>query len=134
MGSGKKKYSKSSWSSLSKSTWGEQPVKDIPNFNCICVYVCIYLFIYVCHGSWPDERLYRPEIWYTYSHRPYLKTGFLFFFEKIMLGALASKNCRFLGIFRISPRLPYFSFNEMLLILLFMLMVNAANFFSLLIN
>ena len=28
--------------SLSKSTWGEQPVEDIPNFT---------LFIYLCHAS-----------------------------------------------------------------------------------
>ena len=30
---------------ISKSTLGEQPVEDIPIFTCICVYVCIYLFV-----------------------------------------------------------------------------------------
>ena len=29
------------------------------------VYVCIYLCIYVCHISWPNEKRFRPEIWYT---------------------------------------------------------------------
>ena len=40
------------------------------------VYVCICVYVYMCHASWPNEKRYRPEIWYTYSHRPYLKTGF----------------------------------------------------------
>ena len=40
------------------------------------VYVCIYLFMYVCHASWPNEKRYRLEIWYTHSPRPYLKTAF----------------------------------------------------------
>ena len=57
---------------------GEQPIKDIPNFTCIS-FCYKYLFMYLCHVSWPNEKRYRPEIWYTRSHRPYLKTGFLFF-------------------------------------------------------
>ena len=70
--------------SFSKSTWGEQPVEYIPNFTCICVYLFIYVcvFIYLCHVSWPNDKRFRPEIWYTYSHRLYLKTGFLFFRKK----------------------------------------------------
>ena len=75
---------------FSKSTWGEQPVEDIPNFPCICV----YLFICLCHVSWPIEKRYKPEIWYTYSHRPYLKTCFSDFSKKWPWGPLASKNCR----------------------------------------
>ena len=63
---------------LSKSTWGEQPVEDIPNFTCICVYFFVYLFMYLCH-VWPDEKRYRLEIWHTHSHWPYLKTIFCFF-------------------------------------------------------
>ena len=27
----------------------------------MCVYVCICLFIYLCHASWPNEKRYRPE-------------------------------------------------------------------------
>ena len=30
---------------FSKSTWGEQLVEDIPNFTCIFVYLCMYLFL-----------------------------------------------------------------------------------------
>ena len=33
---------------VSKSTWGEQPVENIPNFTCICVYfLCVYVFFCV---------------------------------------------------------------------------------------
>ena len=53
--------------------------EDILKFTCICVCVCIYLCICLCHVSWPNEKRYRPEIWHTYSHLPYLKMGFLFF-------------------------------------------------------
>ena len=91
-----------------KSRWGEQPVKDIPNFTCICV----YLFIYLRHASWPNEKRYRLEIWYTYSHRPYLKTGFFCFSIKSPWWLLASKHCRATGIFRISPRLPFLIFSK----------------------
>ena len=38
----------------------------------------------VCHASWPNEKRYRPEIWYTHSPRPNLKTAF---FEKVTLRA-----------------------------------------------
>ena len=46
-----------------------------------CVHLCkfIYLFIYLCQASWANEKQYRPEIWHTYSHWPYLKTRFSFF-------------------------------------------------------
>ena len=87
---------------ISKSTWGEQPVEDILNFTCICV----YLFVYLCHVSWPNEKRYRPEMLYTYSHRPYLKKRFLFFRKKWPWGPLASKNCHVTWIFRISPQMP----------------------------
>ena len=43
---------------LSKSTRGEHPVEDIPNFTCIRA----YLLVYVCHVSWPNEKRYMPEI------------------------------------------------------------------------
>ena len=41
---------------FSKSTGGEQPVEDILKFTCICVYLFMYLFVYVCHASWPNEK------------------------------------------------------------------------------
>ena len=72
----------------------------------VCINVFIYLCIYLCHASWPDEKRYRPEIWYTYCHRPYLKTYFMFFSKKGSLGPLTLKNCRVTWIFRISPRFP----------------------------
>ena len=37
------------------------------------------VFMYLCHASWPNEKRYRAEIRYIYSHRPYLKTIFCFF-------------------------------------------------------
>ena len=63
---------------------------------CVC--------IYFCHASWPNKKRNRPEIRYTYSHSPYLKTGFLFFAKKGPWGPLVSKNCRITWIFRMSPR------------------------------
>ena len=72
-------FSSMSYFVLSKSTWGEQPVEDIPIFTSICVYVCMYLCIYSCPASRPNEKRYRPEIWYLHSPRPNPKTGFLFF-------------------------------------------------------
>ena len=51
--------------------------KNVPTpLSVICV------FIYVLHASWPNEKQYRPKIWYTFSQRPYLKTFFFFFFLK----------------------------------------------------
>ena len=66
----------------SKSTWGEQPVKDISKFTCICVYLFVYVFIYLC----VSRLRYRPETWHIYSQWYYLKTVF-FVFEKITLTA-----------------------------------------------
>ena len=70
--------------------------EDIPNFTCISVYVCIYGGIYLCiyarHASWPKEKRYRPEIWRTYSHWPYLRTGFFVFFEKIPVTAASPEK------------------------------------------
>ena len=43
--------------------------------------------MYWCHASWPNEKRYRPEICYTYSHWPYLKKKVFCFFEKISLTA-----------------------------------------------
>ena len=63
---------------LSKSTWGEYPVEEILNFPCKCVYLCIYLFIYLCHASGPNEKRFRPENWHIYPQWPYLKTVYLF--------------------------------------------------------
>ena len=72
------------------------------------LYVCIFVYvsIYLCHLSWPNEKRYRPEIWHTYSHWPYLKTCFFVFSIKSPWRPLASKNCRVTWIFRISPRSP----------------------------
>ena len=50
-------------------------------YVCICEFVCLFIF---CHASQPYKKLYRPEIWTTYSNRPYLKP---FFFEKITVTA-----------------------------------------------
>ena len=47
-------------------------------FLFLLVYVCMYLCVYLCHASWPNEKRYRPEIGYSSSHRPYLKTVFFF--------------------------------------------------------
>ena len=71
---------------------------------CVFMYICMYL----CHTSWPNEK--RPEIWYPYSHWPYQKTGFFVFSIKSPWRPLASKNCRVTWIFRISPRLPCYTF------------------------
>ena len=56
------------------------------------VYLCMYLFIYARHVSWPNEKRYRPQIWHTYSHWPYLKTGFFVFSIKSPWRPLASKK------------------------------------------
>ena len=71
-------------------------------------YLFVYLFVYLCHASWPNEKRYRPEIWYSYSHWSYLKTGFLFFSKKSPWLQLALKSCRVTWIFCIPPRLPCF--------------------------
>ena len=50
------------------------------------LYMCsMCVFIYVCHASWPNETLYRPEIWNTQFPIPYLKT--FFFRKKVTLKA-----------------------------------------------
>ena len=44
------------------------------------VYVFMYVFIYLFVSRLlAKRRRYRPEIWYTYSLRPYRKMSFLFF-------------------------------------------------------
>ena len=79
-----------------------------------------YLFVYLCHASWPNEKRYRPEIWYSYSHWSYLKTGFLFFSKKSPWLQLALKSCRVTWIFRIPPRLfCLYSYSPDLLFLTF---------------
>ena len=52
----------------------------------------MYLFISLCHASWPNEKRYRPEIWHTFSHWPYLKTDFFCFFKKITVTAASLKK------------------------------------------
>ena len=81
----------------------------------IFLIVCMYLCIYLCYASWLNEKRYRPEIWYTYYHRPSLKTSFLFFRKK-WPWVLTSKNCSVTRIFRISHWLPFFSLNEICLL------------------
>ena len=64
---------------ISKFTWGEQPVEDIPIFTCKYVGLCICtaLFGY-------SQKIYKHEICYPHSPRTYLKTGF---FEEVTLRA-----------------------------------------------
>ena len=69
-------------------------------------HLIICLCIYVCHATWPNQIRYRPQIWYTYSHRPYLKMVFFCFCEKMTLRAASLENCRVTWIFCISPQLP----------------------------
>ena len=99
---------------FSISAWGEQPY--ILKFTSICVYVSVYVFFCLCHVSWPNEKWYRPMATSDLklgthtlpaSHWPYLKRGF---FIKSPWRPLASKNCRVTWIFRISPRLPCYTF------------------------
>ena len=55
---------------FSKSTWGEQPVEDIPIFTCkyVGLLVCVSV-LYFTATSGHNEWRYRPEIWYTHSPR-----------------------------------------------------------------
>ena len=46
---------------------------------CECVYLCMYLFVSRLLAK--QKKRYRPEIWHTYSHWPYLKTGFFVFWS-----------------------------------------------------
>ena len=62
---------------------------------------CMYLY----HAFWPNEKRYRPEIWYTSSPGTHLKTGFLFF-RKSDPRAASLKNRSVTWIYRISPRIP----------------------------
>ena len=71
---------------------------DIPIFTCICVYV----FIYVCHASWPNDNRYRPEIRYTHSPRSYLKTDVLFFEKTTLTAASLEKLLCHVGFPHIS--------------------------------
>ena len=58
---------------------------------------------YLRHAPWPNEKRYRPEIWYTQSSRPYLQR-ILFVFSKMFfvilkkwpLGLLRFKKLRFM--------------------------------------
>ena len=94
--------------------WGfELFVKVCQNFNrnpCVFSFNSLVYMWTVTVGlygtSWPNEKLYRPEIWFTHSPRPNLKMGFMVFSKKRSRGPLASKNCRVTWIFRISPRSP----------------------------
>ena len=91
---------------LSKSTWGEQSVKDIPNFTCICVYVCNYLWVsYLLH------KVKTIQTW-NLAHilQLTLSTRGFFFRKKSPWQPLASMNCCVKWIFCRSPRLPCISF------------------------
>ena len=46
------------------------------------VYLTVCVFNFLCHASWPNQKRYRPEIWYTFSPRPYLKMGIFVFSKK----------------------------------------------------
>ena len=70
--------------------------------------MCVYLFIYMCHASWPTEKRYRPGIWHTILPLTLFKPFFFVFSKKWPWGPLPSKKFRVTGIFRISARLPYF--------------------------
>ena len=67
--------------------------------------------MYLCHTSWPNQKRYRPEICYTYSYTPYLKTGFGFF-EKMTLRAASLEK---LPCHRKSLRLPCFKYIHILI-------------------
>ena len=56
------------------------------------VFLRLYLFIYVCHASWPNEKRYRPEIWYTHFPRPYLKMAFFVYSRRWPRGPLGRKT------------------------------------------
>ena len=55
-----------------KSKWGEQSVKDIPIFTCICVSICVF----ICVTAPGQTKNDIPEIWYAYSPRLNLKNAF----------------------------------------------------------
>ena len=69
-----------------------------------CVFLNLLVYMWVCDSvglygtSWPNEKRYRPEIWNTYSRRPYLKTSFFVFSKQWPRGPLASKNSRVIWI------------------------------------
>ena len=60
------------------------------------LYMCVCM--YLLHASWPNEKRYRPEIWYTRSPRPHLKNGFFVFSKKWL--------CRVTWIFCVSSWSP----------------------------
>ena len=79
-----------------KSPWGEQPIEDISIFICACMSVCVYVRIF--HESWLNEKLYRPEIWYTRSPRPHLKMSFSFFWKvTLRVASLEKLPCHSCG-------------------------------------
>ena len=93
------------WPSLSKSTWGVQPVEDISNFTCIFVYLFMYSFL-----SRLLAKRKTIQTWYL-AHILALTSSKNVFFvlsKKFSWRPLASKNCRVTWIFRISPRLPFY--------------------------
>ena len=66
------------YTKILKSTGPRQSV-----FSCAWSYICVCF----CHTPWPDEKRYRPDIWHTCSHWPYLKTVFFYFFDQITVTA-----------------------------------------------
>ena len=57
------------------------------------VYMSVHVSGYVSN-FWPIKERDIPEIWYTHSPRPYVKTGFVIFFETKTKGPASIKNYR----------------------------------------
>ena len=66
------------------ASWNQNPREAGREYSYFHLYMCVC--IHVCHASWPNDDRYRPDIWYTHSPGPHLKTGFCFF-EKATLKA-----------------------------------------------
>ena len=57
-------------------------------FSVVNMLVCDSVCRCVCTAPFShNEKRYRPQIWCTYSHRPYLKTFFFCFFDQITMTA-----------------------------------------------
>ena len=82
--------------------------------------VNMWLCLSVCTAPFGHkEKRYRPEIWYTHSPRPYLKTSFFLFFSKkvTLRDASLEKLLRHVDISSIALP-PLFNFYFLSLILL----------------
>ena len=83
---------------------GSQSIIFLISLVYACIYVFIYLCMYLCHVSWPNEKRYRPEIWYTYSNTHHLNTHYL------RAPSLEKPPCHV--IFRIFSRQPCVCFHS----------------------